>query len=750
VPAATGVNQAIVGVDVTKQPGGDIGAQINNACGTGSNILALLPAGTFAVSTQILITTGCWIRGQGKYFTTLTAGGPIGANAIIHAAGTGGGHISKVRISDLSIKNGTPTSGAPTAGKDGIRLDYCDHCELDHLFVTNIQGFYGIVTKNSAFVSIHDNDVTQLSAHGIMTLSGGQYIDIFRNNLDTNLSTVSSIGIGIGSSEDVTLLAPLTNHGWVRDNTVLNFPNSECFDTHGGFDQSFENNICVNSYIGIRASTINDATIYDVLEEVKIHHNTVIRGTGKANGFGIIIAGTDLAHRVLRASIDDNYVYGYGSTGTASDATAGAIELFDADWTKITNNQIAGFWQAGITLSAGTNDTVITQNRFGDSLGGFSATTTADVYFVSPGNWGVFIDGNIGGPFFPATNLPYFGILQGSQGNEFRLGPNNRFGFFNPAGSLCINFCPIFATHIPDGTETFPLNFEAGDTVYDTILRPAWTFSGPGPVGGGNNYSNIGYFSTDSTDVVSTVSIASAAKTITSLFSSAANIAQVDGANNTTLTLTGAQLYSGGEVLWLQGCTTATFMNGQNLTVTSVTSAPNTITGTGIAHAAYGPAADTCTVGGISGYSPFSWIPPKMNIVIKGAGIAGADLSAKVLSNDGTTLTLDTAASTTVSKAKLLWQPGTATPNVAQLMLGTGCTTGASLDAACTKTVTLPSPFFDASYIVHCSITAYAAGGIETIGVTVPVNKSTFTIEFRNAAGNNVASSASYACVAFR
>lgn len=50
-------------------------------------------------------------------------------------------------------------------------------------------------------------------------------------------------------------------------------------------------------------------------------------------------------------------------------------------------------------------------------------------------------------------------------------------------------------------------------------------------------------------------------------------------------------------------------------------------------------------------------LPPGMNIKIVGAGAEGADLNARILKNDGTNLTLDTAASTTVSGAELKFQP---------------------------------------------------------------------------------------------
>jgi hypothetical protein len=54
-------------------------------------------------------------------------------------------------------------------------------------------------------------------------------------------------------------------------------------------------------------------------------------------------------------------------------------------------------------------------------------------------------------------------------------------------------------------------------------------------------------------------------------------------------------------------------------------------------------------------------LPDGMNITIAGAGVAGANLNARVIKNDGATITLDTAASTTVAAANVTYQTLTMT-----------------------------------------------------------------------------------------
>lgn len=59
-------------------------------------------------------------------------------------------------------------------------------------------------------------------------------------------------------------------------------------------------------------------------------------------------------------------------------------------------------------------------------------------------------------------------------------------------------------------------------------------------------------------------------------------------------------------------------------------------------------------VSGVTG--SYTWLPDGINVTIAGAGAAGAALNARVLSNSGTSLVLDTAASTTVTGANLTYQ----------------------------------------------------------------------------------------------
>src|SRR5690606_11226863 len=72
--------------------------------------------------------------------------------------------------------------------------------------------------------------------------------------------------------------------------------------------------------------------------------------------------------------------------------------------------------------------------------------------------------------------------------------------------------------------------------------------------------------------------------------------------------------------------------------------------------------ADSKTATVTAADGTIAWIPPGTNITIAGAGAGGADLDARVLSNDMVdTLVLDTAAETTVVGANVTYQPLTFT-----------------------------------------------------------------------------------------
>jgi hypothetical protein len=67
-------------------------------------------------------------------------------------------------------------------------------------------------------------------------------------------------------------------------------------------------------------------------------------------------------------------------------------------------------------------------------------------------------------------------------------------------------------------------------------------------------------------------------------------------------------------------------------------------------------AASTIVTNVTASTHTYFWLPEGMNITVAGAGVAGADMNAKVLANNVTTLTLDTAATTAVTGANITYQ----------------------------------------------------------------------------------------------
>jgi hypothetical protein len=76
-------------------------------------------------------------------------------------------------------------------------------------------------------------------------------------------------------------------------------------------------------------------------------------------------------------------------------------------------------------------------------------------------------------------------------------------------------------------------------------------------------------------------------------------------------------------------------------------------------------ATATCTAGsniisslsgGLGGVQWWYWLPEGMNIVLAGCGTSGANLNAIILSDDGTQLTVDPAASTSQTAATITYR----------------------------------------------------------------------------------------------
>jgi hypothetical protein len=296
-------------INATQQAGADIGAKVNASCALAGNPgRVLIPPGTYSVSTEINPTSGCEIYGPGA---TLNGDGLV--HNIFHVNGSAGAHVVNVKIRDLTIANGTPsTTQGPTPGMDGIDLDFCDNCRIWNNLIQSIQGQFAIRVTNSQDTRIYDNKIFNYNFEAIAGLTtavagpGNVNLWITRNTVDTCTAPAgaggSCYGISCSGFTTFPLPGPLTQHCFVEQNVVRNIPHWECYDSHGGRDQWFVDNWGENCRFGIQVGAANDfSTTNGVLDGVHIKGNHLNRGSGDPNGYGIVLSGDDVSSKVTNA-----------------------------------------------------------------------------------------------------------------------------------------------------------------------------------------------------------------------------------------------------------------------------------------------------------------------------------------------------------------------------------------------------------------------------------------------------------------
>lgn len=545
--------------------GSDLGAKVNNAV-TGMSALGggtvILPTGTWNVSTEINPVSNVNIQGAGQNKTILVG---IGSGRVIHVSGTSGSHVSNVRISHLTVKNGTAQTGNTigTAGRDGIRVDYADYVTIENCTVTSIQGSYGIVLKACTFANVYNNTVTNFTYAGILCFPGCHDIHIENNYVDTaTTSYVNSYGIVGGSTREFGGDPEGYSYNiWIRGNTVKNIPTWEAIDFHGGHHLWIENNYVENCYVGILTALVTggistDPTLYDVT----IRNNKIIQGTATLNGRAIICQGESQSAFASDFWVEGNYINGYGAGAAASAFTLGAIDVRYVKGVSVEGNHFLNYSQQALYMIS-VIGAKVRANHFYDMVDRFPANTNGACVYLHIGNWDVTVENNSSNPSTPALS-PYYFFRTGSLVNNFSLGRN----YIKSAqtGDYFTSSATLYFTAAP--TTASALMLKNGDPIFDANGRVGWYAS-----------CGDGFFGLS------------------------------------TLTITTANISS-----------SSTTLNG--------------------------------FTGGSGSTTWYHWLPPGANISIAGAGVAGATLNAKVLANDGTNVTLDTAASTSVTGANVTYQ----------------------------------------------------------------------------------------------
>lgn len=518
------------------------------------------PAGTYAVGSSLTPPTASQWLGDGMGLTILKAHASLGANPIIAITGTSGTHLSWLWFSDLTIRNGTATTGSYTSGKDGVTAQYVDHLRFTNVEWTEIEGAYGLMTKYCTDVLITRSRFYRVTYAGFSVQIECDTIRVEDTDFDTVTSTtLANTYLFMTGSDTAGVGSYFCKNVWLTRCKFLNNPRWEGIDFHGGENIWVADCYVENVKTGMLLSATSGFVSSPVMKNVSVTNLIAKCGTGNADGAGIVMQG--IADRTVLAeniTIIGGRLDGFG--GTTSN-NLGAITVAATRNLKVRGTTIDNYLYSGVCLTDWVLGVDLEEITFRDCTNPDFNANGAAVALRSVGIYGLRVEACILAPAPDKAPNYFLGTAQTSVSVQVGTGARaNRVLNVKTLRYLNAGNLPVEKSVIPTTT----LRQQYGDVVLTNTGKPGWYVSAP----------SIGYASLDTTTVVVTASITSGSK---------------------VATITASAL-------------------------------------------------------------DYRSIPPGMNITIVGAGAAGADLNARVLSNDVTTITLDTAASTTVSGANVKYQ----------------------------------------------------------------------------------------------
>jgi hypothetical protein len=342
--------------------------------------IIFFPPGTFKVTDEIDVDKPLTVIGSGRGITQIRATalganksifhstfgrfvcngitfrGPtsaafVSAEGAIHVEGAQGARVEYTKITDIECYD---------FGEHGIRHTYCDFGHVERCYVHNVG--YGAIEFLSCDTSYACN-----------------------NLIDTVTPGASGDAYGIY----FTMNTPATDDrcvGWIcSGNTVYNIPIWEAYDTHGGTDGVFSNNIAINCALGVSLAHAN--SVYSP-ERITITGNVLQASGATTTNRGIGVAG-GTTQNALDIVISNNVLIGFGyDSGAAND---GAIFVQDTEQCVITNNIIKSSYAIAILLYGDNNSFVVSDNNIAGINN--SETWSAGIRIEEPNQTGI-ISGN--------------------------------------------------------------------------------------------------------------------------------------------------------------------------------------------------------------------------------------------------------------------------------------------------------------------------------------------------------------------
>lgn len=434
-------------------------------------------------------------EGAGMDKTFIQDHANLGSNRLFFPKGTSSNPIKNIFFRGITFKNGTATTGTPTTGKDAIRVEYVDGFSMVDCKVTEIEGYYGVVTKYTKNIYVQNNKFYRWSYAGFFMLPECENIRAFDNEFDTAVSTTTAQNYTIGNGGEALNEGEFyVKNVWIERNIFKNNPRWEGIDCHGGENIWIKDNYVENCRIGIMCGIADGYVSNEILKNIVIENNILIQGSGLDDHNGIYINGRDdntiLAENIV---IKNNKLKGFGGTVAT---TIGSITVSIAKKVTIENNTIDEYAQYGICLYYNVKDSWIVNNKILNVRSGSPAPSIVSAICLrSNGIYGVWIDGNeVGGD--TASTSPAFFLRSALRSISAQIGKRNTIKHVQTSIYSNNVFLPIEKTAIP----TFPSNAltqKFGDEIYTDLGRVGWIVSSP----------KIGYGSLITDNIVSVTTV---------------------------------------------------------------------------------------------------------------------------------------------------------------------------------------------------------------------------------------------------
>jgi len=438
----------------------------------GGTVVFPYPSNYYRVSSKITLDSNITLLGLGDRPLIYNDGDT--AEPIFEAVGTPSSRKSDIKIENLSIRNGTASTGDYTSGKNGLFFDYVDGITISNCKIYEIQGPFGLWIRRSSNIRVVGNEFDRptYSAFTLDVETENIWVErnVFSNPVSTTSSNVYLFMTGGNPTEAQGEWA--VRNLWVVNNRFYNNTRWEGIDTHGGENIWILNNYIENCRIGIMVGTSKDLFSSTPLSTKNVHikHNVIIRGNGETNHTGISVQGAYGTGYWLPAQhieIEDNYIEGYGSS--ASD-TVGAISVNTVEDLVIRHNYIKNIRGDGILLYHTVRRGAIEDNIIEDAEAQDSADRSYGIYLRSIGTFDVFIKGNLVRYTDPNTAIKY-GIRVFSASTYTRI-EKNKFSVSTSA-YFDTAYLPVLKSTTPSGLFARP-----GDIATNTDDLPAYGCTG--------------------------------------------------------------------------------------------------------------------------------------------------------------------------------------------------------------------------------------------------------------------------------